>query len=360
MIKDLKEIYIDSIKNEFLHLTDMKKVKAKIEEMGFSTSRIYGYKNVKRLTATDDYKNRIEFVLSDKNFHILFSLNFSNKDTVGIDILSKEEIQLISMQKLSDVRQNVYSSAYNYSRLHDQEFEASMKEVFLIKNKIHKSRFADSTSAITNINNLRNEIILHEIDRKRLPDITKIRANAKNTLIKNSSEKIFEHILNSGFQFHKQMLLFVNREIFFGYFFYEDLGFRFNFDLADLEAFYQTEIIPYILNNKKELIEKISKKSDNYNYYYKNYIANIDFIDKPMLLGEQYAWDVSSYDEDKTLFTKEEADKRVIEKQKRNEEERNTSSIFDDFEVPESFVVPVPSAPSVPAMEIEEFDEIPF
>ena len=58
LINRVKEKYINTIKNKFFCLKDIKVIKKEIELLGFKTSRIYGYKNVKRMSAQNTDKNR--------------------------------------------------------------------------------------------------------------------------------------------------------------------------------------------------------------------------------------------------------------------------------------------------------------
>ena len=272
-----KEKFISQLRKDYLHLTDMKIVKKMIEDRGYSTSRIYGTKNVKRLTATKEDKTRLEFLLSEKNMFIAISPSFSNRLSIDIEIIARNENE----EEMNEIKNsysfnNVYESIYFSNRV--SHFYKEVPEInpihlfFARKNLGLNSEMVRNMSAVNDMAEIRDKIINLELNRDKLPLLSEIKPRAKETLIKNISYETIEVLGNylTNFSENPTVMVLENKDFYNGFVFYKYIYFKYQFSNEDLEKFFDENIPKYIFKHMDEIKKKYEK------FYFYDYLKGIE------------------------------------------------------------------------------------
>ena len=286
MLRRARNKFISHIKSEFIDLDNMKEIKLKIEEMGYNTSRIYGHKNVKRLTSSLDDRTRIEFILSDKNLYITFLLNFSNKliDEVFIISRKKNNDDLIYIE--SDFQFNKNSSEsyhiyyFNNEPTGGYKDDWSPQKVYFSKySQANDTAFVRNMTGINKMAHIRDVIISLEINMEKLPLFSDIKVKQADTLVKNVADDTVR-LLVKGLQTKdtdedlQGLISFKNKVFFNGFIFYKYVFCKYRFTENELNDFFNNYIEDYILANRDFYYKKLEKEVDE------SYAKHIDKITK--------------------------------------------------------------------------------
>ena len=280
-IQNIENKYINSIKKSFLHLKDIKEIVRKIEKRGYSTSRVYGNLNVKRVTATDKDRNRIEFILSEKNLYIILSLSFSNflveDDQIKILTTNKE----ISIELLTDLNQHRFYDEMTKIIYHnDKNYEFYPEKVFLAGNLLFRDSFKLNSMAVINkMSVIRDRIIFSEINLEKRKKITEMPIKSRASFVKKISDQLVLTLLFSNRLTVELPEIILNKNFFYGYLFYKHLFFRYSFTYDELELFFKNYIPKYIEDNKEFYFKKYLNTDDNSYEKKISYIVNDLFSD---------------------------------------------------------------------------------
>jgi len=286
MLEKAREKFISDIRSEFIQLTNIKEIKERIEKRGYKTSRVYGHKNVKRLTASLADRTRLEFILSDKNLYIMFLLNFSNKLTDTVKLIARNEIKENISLITRDYRFNIMSSpAYciYYNNRYPENYQNNLDSMHLYFSKYRQAedaRFVREMMGINEMANKRDIIIFTEINQEKLPLLSEIKVKQADTLVKNIANDTVDLLLYqlSFRDFSKdkkiKILSFEDKDFFNGFIFYKYVFNKFKFTKKDLIDFFDNYVEDYILSNRDMFFQKYSKSHNEY------YAKNIHLITK--------------------------------------------------------------------------------
>jgi len=307
MLERVRKRFINNIKKSFLDLTDMKVIKKRIEKRGYTTSRVYGHKNVKRLSAYDSDKNRIEFILSDKNLYIIFSLSFSNRLHNNLIIVStnKDKDFLKYLEDINLEDNNIDTSVVNKTRhifFHNASIPLTLNSpssVYHSKGFLTQSKRVIDMWAVNLISITRDRIIEEEIDIDKLPFFSEIKGKNKDTFIKNIAHDTISMMIKGNLDslyseriiFPQRLESIYNKTFYYGFIFYKYLVSKYRFTDEEIESFFRNEVIPYILKNRVKILKK---ESASFSDIQKNIFNKInDNLFKDMLVDA---------DEDKSWF----------------------------------------------------------
>ncbi len=265
--------YKESLRKDYLKEKSLKEVKALLEERGFTTSRIYGYKNVKRLTATNSERNRLDFIFSEKNRYIILNYGFSNSEMRTLELISssKKLEEQFNPNKLNDDFQTklkqISSVHFTYTEK-TKSLNFNSMDVFLVKNEI----YADSLNvkkmiAVNRMFNIRNKIMDFEIDKKKLKRLTSITGDKKIALFKRVSEKLFSFLYKRYSEnghidmWSDDILGIFDIEFIKGSFFEEELFLKYDFTEEEFNDFFFNQYKEYVYMNIEQLILNSKEKN---------------------------------------------------------------------------------------------------
>lgn len=265
--------YKESLRKDFLKLNTLKEVKYLLEKRGFVTSRIYGYKNVKRITATNSERNRLDFIFSDKNKYIILNYGFSNAETRTIEIVStsKRLEETFNPMKLGiefkDKLKEISEVHFNYRKKTTRLTFKSM-DVFLVKNEIYAdTKNVSRMRAVNRMFNIRNKILEFEIDKKRLKPLKDISGEKRRKLFKRVLNKLAEFLYkkitvnyeNDLFNKSEVSAIF-DIEFIKGAFFLEEFFLKYSFSEEDFMELFFNSFSEYLYLNIDEIIGNIKEK----------------------------------------------------------------------------------------------------
>lgn len=279
----------NSLKEDYLNIKDIKEVKKLLEEKGFKTSRIYGYKNVKRLTATNNERNRLDFIYSDKNRYIVFNYGFTNREIRSIDIVSSSK-DMEEKFNTEAINTRLKKNLERLSPLHmgyknkTEEYCLSSKEVFFTKNEIYSTVGKVSRMAsINRIFNIRNIILDEEINKSKLKSIEDISGSKKLEMLERISTKVLSFIYNRSENYGYDSLWHRDKEKKYisgifdleflkGSFFEEEFFLKYHYTEESFNHLFYNDFQEYILKTSEDTLLKIKEiklkelKKDIYRY----------------------------------------------------------------------------------------------
>ena len=258
--------YEESLRNDFLKLKDLKEAVAILEDRGFTTSRIYGYKNVKRLTAYNQDKNRLEFIFSTKNRYIVYSYGFSSAKKNTIKVISnyrKNENDILFTQN----KERNQTFSYELDRLcnsykeKDYSFEINPLEIFLRKNERYsQTPKVKSVAGLNTISNIRNELINKEIDTTKLKSLSDISQKKKVEMLKRISKKVGRFYFNDDWTYNELPKSKFHYEFFIGMFIYEEIMFKYSFTEKEVKDLVFKYLQEYMLLNIESIVKEKNDK----------------------------------------------------------------------------------------------------
>jgi hypothetical protein len=300
----LIDSYKESLRKKYLK-KDIKEVKILLEKEGFKTSRIYGYKNVKRLTATNSERNRLDFIFSEKNKYILFNYGFSNSELRSIELIStskRMEKKFNPLKIKNEISSHIMkiSAVYFGETSKSSNLKFNSKDVFFIKNEIYSDmRKVMKMRAVNRMFNIRNRILDYEIDKNKLKQLTSISGEKKLALFKRVSKKLFESLYKRDIESYRfnnrnmwegkeSTLGLFDLEYIKGFFFEEEFFLKYTFTEEEFYDFFFNQFKEYVYLNIDVLVEnikdsEIKQKKEELNGYLINLEENI----KKMLLEEE-------------------------------------------------------------------------